>query len=693
MTARRPLTTRQYGEEGLRILVLVVRRATAVSLLLAAVGVFVFLGGCSSDNVASEPVIQISLTAANTAPAVGATTLITATIVNDATNSGVTFQVYGGGSLSGATSTTVTYTAPASVAGALTPVVIATSVANPLITAEVGLTIEGTALISQPRVFPADANVAYSLTVSETGGTAPYTWTQTSGTLPTGITFSNSTSTAVVFSGTPTQTGTFPVTLSLVDSTGSTSTVDFAIVIEPEYTCLLQGTYVFELTGYQNTTYIPTVTVGTINVDASGVVSGVEDFGQPGFSRLGVPVVGSCTTTSANYGILTLAAGGVSSIYSFGAFDSLTAGRMEEADTTGFNATGRFEQQTAGAANAAAPTGDFAFGFGGFDANNVHVGFAGQGTLASGGSFSAARVDANGSLNLVAAPMTGSFSASDANGRGTGSLTIGGTTYPIIYYGRSPDSLYIMSAAAATGTPLLSGFVSRQAAEPYSAASLAEPGILEIWGVVPASTTTGPEPVTALARFSALDAGSNTLDIFLNETTRQPLTITLNPALTTTILQDYPAASVEVDAGGRAVVSAPATSNSRAYVVYLDGPTSGYAVEEDASTTGNYGYLEIQDPTPFAAAPEGVFVSNTEIGLRQGPLTLLPQVTVGSTSMSSSSVTVTHAADLTTGRGTGTASTDYFGGTAVYYYIVNQNRIVIMGDGTSVGTAISFMQH
>ncbi len=209
----------------------------------------------------------------------------------------------------------------------------------------------------------------------------------------------------------------------------------------------------------------------------------------------------------------------------------------------------------------------------------------------------------------------------------------------------------------------------------------------------PAGPTTGPEPYTTLARFSGLDPSLGTLDLFLNETTRQPITITLNPALTTTILQDYPAASITVDGGGRAVVRAPGTSNSRAYVVYLYGPTTGYAVETDASTYGSYGYLEMQDPTPFAAAPTGVFVSDTEIGLRQGPLTLLPEVTVGSTSMSSSSVTVTHAADLTTGRGTGSASTDYFGGTSVYYYIVNQNRIVIMGNGTSVGTAISFMQH
>ncbi len=668
------------------------RRAGVWSLWVSGLVAAVVLSGCSNTEVAAEPVIQITLTAANTTPAVGGTTLITATIVNDATNSGVTWSVYGGGTLSGATSTTVTYTAPATVAGEITPVIIATSVADAYYTAEVGLAINGTVLISQPRTFPADANVAYGLDVSLEGGTSPYTWVQT-GTLPTGLTFTNSTSTAVSISGTPTQTGTFPVSLSVTDADGGTSSVNFSLVIDPQYTCLLNGTYVFELTGYQNTTYIPAVLTGSITVDGAGIVSGYEDFGQPGYSRFDVPVVGSCTTTSANYGLLTLAAGGVSSIYSFAVFDALTAGRMEEIDTSGFNLTGRFEQQLASVPNAAAPTGDFAFGFGGFDANNAHVGFAGQATLAADGTFSTGRIDANGSQSLVAAPVTGALSGADASGRGTGSITAGGITYPIIYYAQSPDSYYIMSAGLATGTPLLSGFVSRQFAEPYSVDSLDEPGILELWGVVPGGATTGPEPDTSLARLSGVTSATNTLDVFLNQTTRQPLTISLNPALTTTILQDYPAAGITVDAGGRAVVSAPAATNSRNYVVYLYGPSTGYAVEEDATTTGAYGYLEIQDPTPFATAPTGVFVSGTEIGLRQGPLTLLPELTVGSTSMSSSSISVTHAADLTTGRGTGTASTDYFGGTTVYYYIVNQNRIVMMGDGTSVGTAINFLQH
>jgi hypothetical protein len=661
-------------------------------ILTAAFGATV-AGGCSNTNVSAEPVIQISLTAANTAPAVGATTTITATIVNDATSSGVTWEVYGGGTLSAATSTTVTYTAPASVAGSLTPVVIATSVADPLITSEVGLEIEGTPLITQPRIFPANANVAYSLTVSVDGGVAPYTWTQTAGTLPTGLTYTTSTSTEVAFSGTPTQVGTFPQSLEVADSTGATSSVNFNIVIEPQYTCLLNGSYVLQLTGYENTTYVPAVLSASITVSPAGVVSGFEDFGQPGASRFDVPIVGSCTTTSANYGLLTVAAGGFSSIYSFAVFDSLQAGRIEEIDSTGFNMTGRIEQQSSAAVSAAAPSGDFAFGFGGFNANNTHVGVAGQATLAADGSFATGRVDANGALSLVAAPVTGSLSATDASGRGTGSITLGGVTYPIIFYAQSPTSLYLMSAATATASPLLSGFATSQTAEPYSVASLAEPGILELWGVVPAATTTGPEPDTTLARFSNVNASSDTLDVFLNQTTRQPLTIELNPALSTSIIQDYPTAGITVDAGGRAVVSAPAATNSRGYVIYLSGPTTGYAVEEDGSTTGAYGYLEIQDPTPFASAPIGVFVSGTEIGLRQGPLTLLPQVTVGSTSMAASSISVTHAADLTTGRGTGEASTDYFGGTTVYYYIVNQNRIVMMGDGTSVGSAINFLQH
>jgi hypothetical protein len=59
-------------------------------------------------------------------------------------------------------------------------------------------------------------------------------------------------------------------------------------------------------------------------------------------------------------------------------------------------------------------------------------------------------------------------------------------------------------------------------------------------------------------------------------------------------------------------------------------------------------------------------------------------------------VTGSYSFETTTGRGTGQASIDYYGGTGLVLYIVNANRLRIMGGGqrgfTPVGSAISIAQ-
>ena len=67
---------------------------------------------------------------------------------------------------------------------------------------------------------------AYSATVTAAGGTSPYVITILSGVLPTGISFSNG-----VFSGTPTISGNFPLTLQARDNTNATVTANFSLVI------------------------------------------------------------------------------------------------------------------------------------------------------------------------------------------------------------------------------------------------------------------------------------------------------------------------------------------------------------------------------------------------------------------------------------------------------------------------------
>ena len=81
--------------------------------------------------------------------------------------------------------------------------------------ANVTLMVDAPVIRLAPTTVPGGtANTAYSQTVTATGGTTPYTYAVTGGALPTGLTLS-----AVgVLSGTPTQAGSFFITVTAADS-------------------------------------------------------------------------------------------------------------------------------------------------------------------------------------------------------------------------------------------------------------------------------------------------------------------------------------------------------------------------------------------------------------------------------------------------------------------------------------------
>ncbi|WP_214109611.1 DUF7927 domain-containing protein [Acrocarpospora catenulata] len=87
--------------------------------------------------------------------------------------------------------------------------------------------------------FPAPPNgqvgVAYSDQLTVTGGTAPFTWSLSSGTLPPGLTLNSSTG---LLSGTPTTAGSYPFTVQVTDANNQTATkaVTLVVVASPTLT-------------------------------------------------------------------------------------------------------------------------------------------------------------------------------------------------------------------------------------------------------------------------------------------------------------------------------------------------------------------------------------------------------------------------------------------------------------------------
>ncbi|MGC4068577.1 MAG: Ig domain-containing protein [Polyangiaceae bacterium] len=81
--------------------------------------------------------------------------------------------------------------------------------------------------VEKPSLPTGKTNVAYSGTVTASGAER-YTWSIAAGSLPAGLALQNTTQATVTLSGTPTEAGLFPVTLSVTDGS-RTSTVDVTV--------------------------------------------------------------------------------------------------------------------------------------------------------------------------------------------------------------------------------------------------------------------------------------------------------------------------------------------------------------------------------------------------------------------------------------------------------------------------------
>ncbi len=88
------------------------------------------------------------------------------------------------------------------------------------------------AINTSPNLAPGNVGSIYSVTLSATGGTPPYTWSLT-GSLPTGLTLNASQG---KISGTPSAAGTFAFTLTVKDSAGASQAQNFSIIINPAST-------------------------------------------------------------------------------------------------------------------------------------------------------------------------------------------------------------------------------------------------------------------------------------------------------------------------------------------------------------------------------------------------------------------------------------------------------------------------
>jgi len=173
-------------------------------LLLAA------LAGCGNTTIIYDTLSPSATQSLDS----GQSVTVKATVFNDPSNSGVTWSLNGTGTLTSVTSTSVVYTAPSGVSTAVAASLIATPVKNTLYAAAVEILLEPAPVITTLTLPNGTINTSYTTQLSASGGTTPFTWTLTSGTLPAGLSLSS----AGVVSGTPTTVGTSTFTVMATDS-------------------------------------------------------------------------------------------------------------------------------------------------------------------------------------------------------------------------------------------------------------------------------------------------------------------------------------------------------------------------------------------------------------------------------------------------------------------------------------------
>jgi hypothetical protein len=171
----------------------------------------------------------------------------------------------------------------------------------------------GQVIITTTTITKGKAAESYSFLLSATGGTIPYTWALTSGTLPAGFSLNESTG---LISGTTSESGLWSFSVIVTDSTPVTPgkfTKDFILEVEPAFGLQIENTTPLSA-GQDDIAYVQTITATggtdpyTFSLDAgtlptgltlatNGIMSGVP--AEPGTYSFVLKVTDSTTPTPA----------------------------------------------------------------------------------------------------------------------------------------------------------------------------------------------------------------------------------------------------------------------------------------------------------------------------------------------------------------------------------------------------------
>jgi hypothetical protein len=465
------------------------------------------------------------------------------------------------------------------------------------------ITVNAALSITTSSLTAGSVNVPYNASLAATGGILPYTWSITSGSLPTGLTLS----TSGFISGTPTsqQTSTFTVQASDSQTPPSTATATLSLTINGP-TFRLNGKYVFSFSGYSQGNLV--VQAGSFTSDGQGnITSGLMDSNSASGVQTKLPFTGTYSVDATDTGPMTLTIPALGTFSYQLAVPASGTIRFIQNGGAGGQGTGVIRPVATGAAvTISSLAATWAFGsFGGDIAANR---YAAAGTFAASntGAWTGGVEDTNDHgvvANSVA--FTGSFVAIDPiTGRGTATLSVtNGATTNYSFYAVSSRELIMVGIDPLSSLAPLALLTLDTSVPPtggYTNSSLNTTTVAELQGVALSNGNPVPDVLLAFAIFDG----------------KGGLTVSTDENLGGTLSANKYTGTYNVETTGRTTLTGFGSSS----IVFYLSSSIAFTVADDASVTA--GTIVPQSGSPYSnASISGSYQGGTIVAV-------LPSVTV-----------------------------------------------------------------
>jgi hypothetical protein len=474
-----------------------------------------------------------------------------------------------------------------------------------------------------PPLPSGDVAVGYTASLVATGGVSPYTWSITSGQLPSGLTLNSKQGT---ISGIPILTTTASFSVQVEDSNSTKSAPqNLSIVVKPGSAItnsLFSGGYSFLFHGFDSGGNVEIA--GNLTATGTGTIFGQLDSNRSG-GTLGI-FTGSTVTGTYSVGsdgrgtmqlITTNSKGAMSTTNYLLAEDSGGNFHMIENDTIGTPQThgsGVIKPVAGGASTGAAFSGNYVLELDGQDNQGnlevvVGVMHADGVNLLTPGMF-----DVNdGGTYSPAVQVTGSFQVGTSNNKGLMFLTYQvPNSAPVVatytFYFVSSSDIFLMAVDPTDAThPRLGGeLVQQQTSTVFDATAL---------NGVSVATSSGLDGSNATV-LAGLLTGNGISGVGVNYDQNDGGTVTSNNTAAGTYIAD-PSTNGRVAFTGL---------GARFAAAYLTAPNQGILIGQDSAVS--YGLLQAQTSTaPFSTTSIlGGYTFSAEITLDPAALNITGQL-------------------------------------------------------------------